>query len=1163
MSEIRLLVMRHDQTKAWPKAADDDSPAMPEPARYVDLAEALTTPWPTDAHTCGYSVPTLAYRLRLDALVEPELASGWPMVLLAIDVDAPGHGQKPKGDPEKAALAAQVAAWWAGEVAKLDALEAAHPGFFLYRSRSGGYRIVYRLAVPFVAHTDADREVWRVRYQRELLYLARAFGIVGDPACSDLTRLFRLPRATREGDASPLNPETRGDASDIGVWTHEPTDDELPADRAIVTELVEAHPETKWGAVARRIAPPKVRAERAKAAPKARASSTSARSSAGRAEASSGEPPTDEAGMARAKAWAAAALDGVMNDIAATPGHITGGNNAVNAGVYWLGRFVPHLLDEHEVRARALEAAHQCGVVARDGADGERKILSTIDSAMRAGKREPVWPDLGTAPAAGDAPSLVTAAEASGVMAETLRSPSRLQVLRSTPGAGKSREVRQLLVEHVARGAGAVTIVPTHALAGQMTSELGVLGVAASAPMSIARVQRLQVLGQVETPACLHAEAADLLIRSGVRVRQAMCSTCTHQEDYQGTGAECPAYAAGGAREALVVLQQPLLGPALATHAARLALGDADEGETPVVTIAVVDETLPLTTATPLVGAWAAYKKLRAGEMREDAREAIEPLLAALAVGLTVATEQERDDDVGLTVRELAALGGLTDEDVAARIVAAAAADGAALWTAGLQKDLARWAVEQAGSASIRERLERMARLTMLCEAIVDAAHHPDMPALRSDLDGSWHLITRGRWTRRVLPYVQAGGQVRFLDATAPIAALRALFGDDLEAVQLDVEDAPGLVERRHVQWQHGARRRHSITLDGVTFPDPAEVRGPLRTIAMAAAERRARSVGLLTDKPMADALRAWLGARGGDEAAPAMVPDELVAFVDGGGELLVGHYGAQRGLDLWAGCDVLATLGDPWPDLGAARAEALALGLDPDAWALDLTRAELLQAWGRARTVHRTTPVLVLHLGSLALAPTADWAPQWGGVAAETVGAHRPASVRPPSDPATWAAERAASGQSARQHADALGVSWTTYRRLAAEVASAEVSTSEPNSRGLMVGHNSVQDKNQYGGSTEPEALSLIPSYGPPETPSFQPPTPAEPDHTPLTASPRRPALAYTAPPSRPTPPTTALPVREATPLVATRPAANDQHPSADLPSTGTDDPLGTDVLL
>jgi hypothetical protein len=83
---------------------------------------------------------------------------------------------------------------------------------------------------------------------------------------------------------------------------------------------------------------------------------------------------------------------------------------------------------------------------------------------------------------------------------------------------------------------------------------------------------------------------------------------------------------------------------------------------------------------------------------------------------------------------------------------------------------------------------------------------------------------------------------------------------------------------------------------------------------------------------------------------------------------IIVGHYGALRGLNHMAAVDALVTLGDPWPNLGVARDEAFFLGLG-DAWESRYeakARAELEQAHGRLRAVRRTRPGRALHVGAL-----------------------------------------------------------------------------------------------------------------------------------------------------------------------------------------------------
>jgi len=134
--------------------------------------------------------------------------------------------------------------------------------------------------------------------------------------------------------------------------------------------------------------------------------------------------------------------------------------------------------------------------------------------------------------------------------------------------------------------------------------------------------------------------------------------------------------------------------------------------------------------------------------------------------------------------------------------------------------------------------------------------------------------------------------------------------------------------------------------------------------------------IALVTIKPLELALRAALGE------------DVTEAWVEAGQTLAalpelrqtlapelrrlpprldLGHYGALRGLDEWKGHDALITLGDPWIRKDDAAHEAQYLGLP--AWETRyeaLCAAELEQAHGRLRTVHRTKPARALHVGAV-----------------------------------------------------------------------------------------------------------------------------------------------------------------------------------------------------
>jgi hypothetical protein len=94
-----------------------------------------------------------------------------------------------------------------------------------------------------------------------------------------------------------------------------------------------------------------------------------------------------------------------------------------------------------------------------------------------------------------------------------------------------------------------------------------------------------------------------------------------------------------------------------------------------------------------------------------------------------------------------------------------------------------------------------------------------------------------------------------------------------------------------------------------------------------------------------------------------------------------VGHYGALRGLDQWKDHDVLITLGDPLPNLDHVSRTTED---DPSDRARLLAQAELEQAHGRLRTVHRTTPCTQIHVGALLpdgwRAPVEEHDPDPGG---------------------------------------------------------------------------------------------------------------------------------------------------------------------------------------
>lgn len=78
--------------------------------------------------------------------------------------------------------------------------------------------------------------------------------------------------------------------------------------------------------------------------------------------------------------------------------------------------------------------------------------------------------------------------------------------------------------------------------------------------------------------------------------------------------------------------------------------------------------------------------------------------------------------------------------------------------------------------------------------------------------------------------------------------------------------------------------------------------------------------------------------------------------------DVAVHHYGATRGVDKWKGFDAVVTLGDHIPPLDFVERTTFSGELDERAEAL--CAAELEQAHGRLRTIHRERPALQVHIG-------------------------------------------------------------------------------------------------------------------------------------------------------------------------------------------------------
>ncbi len=933
--------------------------------RVVDVHTALHRTYTTDAHLATYVVRgrdglPLGSQPRINKEGLGHMGHyGWTVDIqvLFCDIDNPSHARW-KDDDLQAAIDAYETTW--GQVEELASL-----GIYFTR---GGYRVLHLLDRP-VSPEEAESllGVLHDRLERH--------GLAVDRKCKDWTRLFRLPNVKRDGrrersrflDLSRLRP----------VRLEAPRGVRMPA--------------------------PAARAARAPRPPRERAPAPAPLGPLGdrwlpfveRVARAVRAEPDDWHALFLALAGALVERDLEPSEVPALCVAValaTGADSKVD--------------DRRKAAASTVARARAGRPVAGFRALVERwpSVAFALDRALEAAREAPAAPP--PAPAAGPSEP-----ELAARLAEAIRdAPEGLTVLQVACGTGKTRAAEAVALERSKKPHAAPHAEGGHAPLDSKTSlsfDKNALSLESYERLRAHRApveRRFGALAREKDgePVCAYFAVAEPLVAGGQSLAGLFC-------DHYLFG-RCPRYDGCEARERREGTPRARI--VLGTHALLREL-DAVAGKTGLL---ILDEP-PALLETKAFDA----KALRAARsMLPD----FDPVFAAALLPLVLALAEYVDDAPegdGPALGPAEALAELAPLVIAKHLAGACnAAD--VTRTDDVASDLGRAvaaaiAPERRSRAAplgprvafrLRQNDETYAKRLGAASAVLGTLYRlfggPDRGVLRvRRRDGrAQALVTLPN--RALATALRRCDRVVVLDANADLhlPIYERLVDAPPRYVRLPTPPDGAPVERRVVaafatrtRWKKQGQFRPSPELTGavralVDWALDGPSRGALAVITYRALRLVFEAAWRPDDPAPAEAWAKEGWARGDLDALAASLAPELARWP---GELLFGHYGGVRGLDAMKHADALATLGDPWPNLDDVRTEVAFLGLEQtwEARAEAMCRAELEQAHGRLRTIHRTRPARAAHVGMV----------RPGGEAWEAVAA----PLRPQGRPKTKAA--------------------------------------------------------------------------------------------------------------------------------------------------------------
>ena len=516
-----------------------------------------------------------------------------------------------------------------------------------------------------------------------------------------------------------------------------------------------------------------------------------------------------------------------------------------------------------------------------------------------------------------------------------------VSLVKAGPGTGKTRTFRLVAGERAAKagklGTKSALSVPTTKLALQVQRDLEAAGVPCARFFG-----PLSVPGPFDGKACKYHRAGAALASGGLSVAKLLCRGCDIADS-------CPAKdGVDGPADARVAVGPHELVAELAEHAGQTGLLGIDEPPA-LVTIEVISlEDLKRCLLELPIWFVSRYRTC----------------MAPIVAGTIRWLERGLDPESGPITR------GLTDipEELEMEAFELTLATDAVGWAEASMGD------KPGDAPPVREDQRTRLRLNVNdARACASASHvlgllrravldHEDVSASVED-----HFVGKGKEPVRRLVLVAAGKRMgaalRRVGSTVVMAAdadvVRPLVARAIGyEPPMHVFRAPEVrVDRTLLRWQ-GANR--GGWLDGGLKT------GPILRAIRAAVDwyldgPKTRPFALVTFKAIENEL-----LEGKSDFAKDAIR-ELKRCPSG---VALGHFGGLRGIDDWKDLDAIASLGDPYPNIGTLEREAawirrgrVALGA-PDDWARQHAAAELEQVHGRLRTVHRTRAARQLHVG-------------------------------------------------------------------------------------------------------------------------------------------------------------------------------------------------------